>query len=190
MTLRNSATSLMFAVLLCGSATLAGCSDPFQLNWTQQPDTVTLFSLARPELNLESGFDLVRRRAVTIQQPGQTGNWDFVLDTQGGQLVMSPPRVFGIDSDAQIAVFAGQRFDQIFEAPEDTASYVGDVPVPLELGTTYVFQTHVGQDSFGQSCHFFSKLEPLEINVTLGTLRFVYDTNPLCEDLELIPPEN
>ncbi len=173
--------SLLFSV---------ACSDDiFRLRWSSDPDTALVYSLARPELNLPSGFDFVNRTAVEIQAPGATGSWDFALDTQGGQLVMVPPTVYGITSEARITVIPGMRFEDVQKAPSDTSRYTGTEAVPVSLGNTYVFQTHLARDRFGQLCRFFAKLEPLALDVQLGTMRFVFDRNPLCEDLDLIPPE-
>jgi hypothetical protein len=178
-------TAILPALLLS-----VACSDNiFRLRWSSDPDTALVYSLARPELNLESGFDFVNRTAVEIQAPGATGTWDFVLDTQGGQLVMVPPGVYGIPGDSRITVLEGLRFADVFEAPEDTLVYTGTEPVPVEMGNTYVFQTHRSRDQFGQLCRFFAKMEPIELDVQLGTLLFVFDRNPLCEGLDLIPPE-
>lgn len=171
------------------SAGLAGCgSNPFQLNWTADPDTALIFSLARPELNLPSGFDFALRRTVEIQEPGATGSWDVLLDTEGDQLVLRVPAFYKIDSEARIAVFENMSFDQVLKAPEDTAVYLSDVSIPMRLGNTYVIQTHLGRDQFGQRCRFFAKMAPLVVDVAQGTLEFVFDRNPLCEDLDLVPP--
>ena len=161
--------SLLFSV---------ACSDDiFRLRWSSDPDTALVYSLARPELNLPSGFDFVNRTAVEIQAPGATGSWDFVLDTQGGQLVIP------------CGVTLLHLFQDVQKAPSDTSRYTGTEAVPVSLGNTYVFQTHLARDRFGQLCRFFAKLEPLALDVQLGTMRFVFDRNPLCEDLDLIPPE-
>jgi hypothetical protein len=173
------------------SAALGGCGDnPFQLNWSASPDTVLLFSLARPEINLPTGFDFALRRTVEIQQPGATGQWDVVLDTEGAVLVLRVPEFYNIESEARIATFENMSFDEILEAPEDTAVYVSDEAVPMRLGNTYVIQTHLGTDRFGQRCHFFAKMEPLVLDVVQGTMSFVYDKNPLCEDLDLVPEDD
>jgi hypothetical protein len=36
---------------------------------------------------------------------------------------------------------------------------------------------------------FFAKLEPLVLDVAGGTLEFVFDASPVCNDTRLVPPE-
>ena len=169
----------------------AGCgTDPFRLQWFQEPDTALIYSLSRPELNLASAFNFVGRVALEIEAPGSTGQWDILLDHRDGRLVLMPPGAIGILSSAKIAVFPGMTFNDVRKAPRDTADYVSDQPVSLEAGTVYVVQTHRDRDRFGLSCLFYAKLEPIEIDEAAGTLTFVFDSNPLCNDLDLIPPDD
>ncbi len=191
MTFSSSIRALALAGMLCLSAGVAGCgANPFQLNWSADPDSALIFSLARPELNLPSGFDFALRRTVEIQEPGATGTWDLLMDTEGGDLVFRLPTFYNIASEARIAVFENMSFDQVLRAPEDTVDYVNDGAIPVRMGTTYVIQTHLGTDRFGQRCHFFAKMEPLAVDVAQGTLRFIFDRNPLCEDLDLVPRDS
>jgi hypothetical protein len=190
MTIRSSMRSLALAAIIGTSAGVAGCSgNPFQLNWSASPDTALIYSLTRPEINLPSGFDFALRNTVEIQKPGSTGNWDVLLDTEAGELVLRAPGFYEIDSEARIAVFENMSFDQILKAPRDTADYISDRGVPMRLGTTYVIQTHLSTDRFGQRCRFYAKMEPLVLNVAQGTMEFLFDRNPLCEDLDLVPPD-
>ncbi len=174
------------------SLNLTGCSrdNPFDLKWTEaKPDTALIYSLSRPELNLPSGFDLVERTTVTIEEPGVTGSWDFVLDRQDGELVFLPPAVFGIDSEAKMIRLPGLNFDEVLEAPSDTSYYTSDKAVPVEIGSVYVVQTHRGRNKFGMLCVFYGKLQPLEIIKTNGTVTFVFDRNELCGELHLVPKD-
>ncbi|RMH22819.1 MAG: hypothetical protein D6701_00970, partial [Gemmatimonadetes bacterium] len=107
-----------------------------------------------------------------------------------GRLVLIPPRALGISSTAEITTFPGMRFDELREAPTDTAAYVRDEPVPVALGTTYVFRTHRDVDQIGQTCFFYGKMEPLSISVEQGTLEFIFDVNPVCQNPDLVPPDN
>ena len=152
-------------------------------------DTVRIYSLARPELNLPSGFDFVNRIAVEIQAPGATGAWDLLLDTQNGQLVFLPPGALGITSEATFLAIPGMAFDDVVTAPEDTTLYSGDVPLIVETNTVYVLRTHQGRDRFGLPCRFYGKLQPLEVELAFGTVQFVYDVSTLCDDRALIPPD-
>jgi hypothetical protein len=169
---------------------LAACEDPFAANWTAAPDTARLYSLARPEINLPSAFNFNFRTAVIIESAGSSGSWDLAVDTQGGGLVFLPPGALGINSRARITALPGVRFEDVLEAPADTALYVSRTPVNVTLGTTYVVQTSQSSGSFGQRCVFFAKLKPLEIDVNGGILRFLFDANPFCNDTRLVPPDD
>lgn len=178
------ATAASVAILAVG----AGCgADAFNQTWTAFPEQAVLFSLAREEGNLDSGFDMIQRGARRVEAPGNAEAWDFALDTRGGVLVLLPPPVLGVhDSRAGIAAFPGMAFDDLIKAPSDESLYISDQPIPVELGTTYVVRTR--EDRNFNNCFFFGKLEPLEISAEDGTLRFLFDTNPLCEDRDLVPP--
>lgn len=175
--------------LLVAATRLAACGgDPFRADWTQNPDTAVLFSLARPEINLSSAFDFVGRRTVEVQRPGATGSWDLLLDSRDGNLVFLSPGALGIDSDAAIARLESRTFDEVEEAPSDTAAYVRDEPVPLETGSVYVIRTRLSRTTF-RLCNFFSKLEPLAVDTDRGSVTFVFDGNPFCDDRRLVPPD-
>jgi hypothetical protein len=182
--MRFRSTSRLAGALLVVSAVACG-DDPFQVNWEARPDTILLYSLARPELGLPSAFNFNRRQFIEIENPGATGNWDLALDTQDGDLVFLMPGAMGIQSRARIATLEGMTFEEVRVAPADTAAYEGFDPVPVELGPIYVVQT----DQTGQ-CVYYSKLEALEADVTLGTLRLLYDGSPVCNSRELVPPQD
>ncbi len=175
--------------LLVLAASAACGDDPFSIPWEQQPDTVLLYSLARPELNLEAGFSFFDRRRVRIESAGATGQWDVALDTREGQLVLLPPGALGIVSRARVAIIEAATFDEVKEAPSDTTAYVAAEPVPVRLGNVYVVQTDQRLGAFGTRCVYYAKMEPLDVDVPNGTLTFVFDTNPVCNDLRLVPPE-
>ena len=182
-TIGVAAIAVGFGLAACGGR------NPFDIGWTQTPDTALLYSLARPELNLPSAFDFHGRVARIVESPRSTGLWDVILDTQDDQLVFLLPEVLGIPSEARIIQLPGLSFDDVREAPADTTAYTKDEAVPLALGSVYVIRTNLGSDRFGFSCVFYAKMEALEIDVPLGTLRFVYDANPNCGDRDLIPPD-
>ena len=169
---------------------LAACEgrNPFDIGWTQTPDTVLLYSFAR-ELGLPSAFDFHGRVSRIVEAPLSAGLWDVMLDTQDDQLVFLLPEVLGIPSEARIIELPGLIFDDVREAPADTTAYTSDEAVPLALGSVYVIRTKLGPDRFGLNCVFYAKMEALKIDVLVGTLRFVYDANPLCSDRDLIPPD-
>jgi len=167
----------------------AACGDPFEPQWTAFPDTARIYSLALPNTTLPSAFNFNFRTPVFVEAPGSTGQWDVAVDTQGGGLVFLPPATLGINSRARIAALPGLAFDDVREAPADTAAYVSDRALPVALNTIYVVQTSQSFGAFGQRCFFFAKLEPLVIDVESGTLTFLFDSNPVCNDPRLVPPD-
>lgn len=173
-----------------GWTAMACGDDPFAIDWQSNPDTVVLFSLSRPEIGLASGFNFNSRVSVQIEAADATGQWDLAVDTRQGGLVFLPPTFFGIESRARIATLAGLRFDDVREAPLDSTAYVTDRPVPVQTGSVYVVQTDRGFDPFGRRCVFFAKLEPLDIDMGEQSVRFVFDNNPVCNDADLVPPED
>jgi hypothetical protein len=175
-------TWVVFALTACGD-------DPFKIRWTIQPDTVLLYSLARPELNLLSGFSFINRIPVRIEAPNATGTWDVALDTRDGGLVLLPPGALGVESRARIATLPGAVFDEVIEAPADTMLYTADQPVQVSMGTVYIVRTNQYVGSFGTRCVNYGKLEPVAIDAVVGTLSFVFDASPVCNDRKLIPPD-
>ncbi len=175
-------------VLIVGLSACGG-RDPFDIGWTATPDTALIFSLARPDLNLPSAFDFHLGVAQVVESPASTGLWDVILDTQNDEFVFLLPEVLGIPSEARILELPGLNFDEVREAPEDTTIYTIDEPVPITLGSIYVIRTHQGSDQFGFNCLFYAKMEALEIDLSGGSLLFLYDANPLCNDRDLVPPD-
>jgi hypothetical protein len=111
-----------------------------------------------------------------------------VLDTQDGDLVFLPPGAFNIASTARITELPGVDFGDVTRAPRDTTIYSGEAPVPVRSSSVYVVRTSESIGAFGTRCVYFAKLQPLEIDPEGGTLRFVFDSNPVCNDLRLVPP--
>jgi len=170
---------------------LTACGENvFDLKWTiARVNTVLLYSLARPELNLPSGYDFVDRRELEIQQPGATGLWDLLVDTQDGQLVFVPPGALGIDSKVMILPIPDMAFDDLLTAPEDSTLYTRDQPVSIETSSVYVLRTHEGPSRFGVPCVFWGKIQPTEIDLALETVQFIYDVSILCDDRGLVPED-
>lgn len=188
---RAPARALPAAVAALLVALLGGCDgDPFGLNWVANPDTALLYSLARPEINLPTAIGFTNRRLVRITSPTATGSWDVAVDTEGGELVFLPPGALNINSRARVLAMPGLTLDEVEEAPRDTTIYSATESVPVELGTTYVVRTGESTGTFGRRCVYFAKLEPLEVDAAVGTVRFVFDANPLCNDRALIPPDD
>lgn len=175
------------AALLMG---LAACGDdPFEYDWSDIPDTVQLYSLARPEINLVSGFNFLQGRPVTVEATAATGTWDAAVDTRGGEIVLVLPGVFGVVTTARITTLEGMRIEDVTSAPSDTLVYVKDQPVPIRSGNVYVVKTNRSSGSFGSNCVYYAKLEPVTIDAAGGTLTFRYVTNPICNSLDLVPPD-
>jgi hypothetical protein len=190
---RNSKENMRRKGCLVGllGLALSGCGeDPFRIRWTENPTEQVLYALDREELNQFSGFDMIGRLRVVIEDPQTEGAWDFAVDREGGAMVFLPPRTLGLDSRAGIAPIPGSEYDDVTVAPADTLAYVVDEPVPIALGTVYVIRTRLASGGFGRVCHFFGKLEPLEIDAVAGVVRLVQDTSPDCNNRSLIPPDD
>jgi hypothetical protein len=180
----------LVAGLAAVALSLTACGgDPFAFNWSDVPDTAQIYSLARPELNITSAFSFFEGVAVTIEEPEATGFWDAALDTQGGSLVLLPPGALGIASRARIAALPSTLFEEVLEAPGDTLVYVGNDPVPVVAGTVYVIRTNLRPGSFSATCSYYSKMEPVVIDVAAGILTFRYVTSPICNSRDLVPPQ-
>ena len=180
----------LVAAFGAGVAGITACGDdPFAIRWTEAPDTVLLYSLARPEMNLASGIGFRRRQTVKIESAEATGSWDMAVDTRGGQIVMLPPGALGVKSEARIAAMPGETFQGLEEAPSDTLLYTATEAVPATTGMVYVFRTERYSGSFGTRCVSYGKLEPLEVDPVAGTLVFMFDVSPVCNDRRLVPPD-
>ena len=176
-------------VLVIGAALPVACGDdPFALNWVENPDTVDLYVLSRPETNLLSAFDFHSRIAKRPEAPNTGDQWDLTVDYQDGRFVWLPPGALGIDSDAAVAVLEGHSFESADEAPADTALYTGDEPIPIQLGPVYVIRSRLHQGSFS-ACNYYGKIEALETDSIIGTVRFQFDVNPICNSRDLVPPD-
>ncbi len=168
---------------------LAACGDdPFLLRWQENPQEAILFSLDRPELNNPSAFNMLSRARVVIEDPTAEGRWDFAVERRGDRMVLLPPRTLGLNSLAAIVPFPGMEYADVRRAPTDTLLYITDEPVPVELGTIYVIRTHQQVTSFGSVCSYYGKVQPLEVDLLAGTLRFLHDTSPDCNNRSLVPP--
>lgn len=187
----RSWSSVLPAAAVALAVGLVACNNnPYQLNWVDTPDTATLYSLARVELNLPSGFGFYRGNAVDIAAPGATGSWDVALDTRNGKLAFLAPGALGVSSRAAVAPLPNMTLDDITKAPsgQDTVLYVSDEPVPIDAGTVYIVRTNRQPGAFGQTCVYYAKVEPVEIDVPNGTLLFRYVSSPVCNNLDLVPP--
>ena len=168
------------------------CDDnPFQVRWELNPDTVLIYSLARPEMNLASAFDFVGRTKVRVESPSAVGEWDLAVDTRDGAIVFVPPGAIGVlNSTARVAPMGNIDFDDLQRAPRDTTLYIGDRPVQAEVGQLYVVRTRQKVGGYGTRCVYYGKIEPIEADPLEGTLTFVFDISPVCNDRKLFPPKD
>ncbi len=183
---------LKFSAFVVIGALLAGCDDPFELRWEANPVETTLHALDADHVYSPSGFNLFERRRVVIESPTADGRWDFAVEREAGTLVLVPAGVMGTLvngrlSQAGIAPIPQTSFEDVREAPGDTLQYRTTEPVALELGTVYVIRTHQQGGRFGQRCLYYGKLEPLEIDLERGSVRFLHDVSPACNDRRLVP---
>jgi len=170
---------------------VAACGgEDFFVDWEENPLEQVLYSLDRePEGALrQTAFNMLERRGVIVEDPTAQGRWDFALDRAAGTLVLLPPQALGVTSRAAITAIPGTTFANVREAPGDTLVYSTTQPVPVQLGTVYVIRTHQQPGFFGEFCFFFGKIEPIEIDVEAGVLRFLHDVSPDCNNRSLVPP--
>jgi hypothetical protein len=184
-----SPRSFAALALVTGLVALSACGDdPFRFDWVENPRETVLYSLDRDERNRPTAFEMRQGQRVILESVGAAGLWDFALDTRDGQLVFLPPRSVGVQSRAGLAEFTDTRFDELREAPGDTAAYTTRSPVPVRLGSVYAVRTRQQSGAFGEACVYYGKVQPLEIDVEAGTLLFRFDTSPDCNNPRLVPP--
>ncbi len=180
-----------FPLLCLAAAALvsAGCGNSLgPQEWTPTPDTVTLFSVSRTDYTgMPSGLDLVVGQIVPIEAASANG-FDVVLAQQGGGFVFLPAdAIAGVTSGAGVAPITGTGFDDLQEAPSDTAVYVHAAAVPLQVGGVYVVRSR--QASCGYvSGQWYAKVQPLALDAEQGTAQVRYVRNPFCGDRNLVPP--
>lgn len=177
---RGAGVGVAVACIVAG-----GCGDsPYEIEWSTGADTVVLYSITHPVLNLANAFDFVDVTPVLVEAPGATGNWDVAVGGDEDGLTLLPPRSLGIGEDVGIAVLP-QLLEEVTMAPEDSTAYQWAEPVPLSTGTTYVIRTRQAYDNYGSLCVFFAKMEPLSIDLANLRVRFIYGANPNCGDRRL-----
>jgi hypothetical protein len=179
----------IFCSLALGALALTACGDdPFLVRWEEFPLESEIYALDRTELNRVSGFSMLDRAGVVIEDPQTQGRWDFAVERQGDGMVLVPPRVLGVISTAGVAVIPQVRLEDVLEAPADTARYATTTPVPVEFGNVYVIRTHQQGGIFGEPCVYYGKLEAIEVRMEEGVFRFRHDVSPDCNNRSLVPP--
>jgi hypothetical protein len=172
---------------------LVACEDEPDNGWTTADvDTVTLFTLSRPELiGKESAFDFTipGGRPVVVEDPLASGNWDFAFANQGSGFALVPSSAFaGFDPRAGIAPITGTTFETLAEAPRDTSAY-RRIAVAAEVGRVYAVRSRRATNCGFTTGTSFAKMEVLAINAQAGTMQFRHTINPVCNDRRLIPPD-
>jgi hypothetical protein len=162
--------------------------DAFEPVWYGVTDFPVLYSLARAEyIGRESAYDFIGQRPVVVERPKAQDPYDFDLAVTeiDGQFFALPAGLFeGFPISPGIAVdSSGIAFEDMARAPRE--GYVTDAPVPLRTGWVYAVRTR--RDFRG--CNMYGKFEVIHVDpvgiVELRTMR-----NPLCNDRNLVPPEN
>jgi len=185
---RSRAALVVAAMAAVGVVGSTACgADPFAIKWSSSKDTVLLYSVTLPELGLPSAFNFYTRVRWRVESPNATGNWDVAVGTKDGQIVLLPPGALNIVGKARIAELPNTSFDDVTEAPADTARYTGVDPMPVRMGSVYVIRTNQRVGTFGTYCVYYAKLAPVDIEPEQGTLSFYFDSSPVCNDRALIP---
>ncbi len=169
---------------------VAACNDNLgPLQWSDVPDTVTLYSASRPALvGQVSAFDFTGPRPVVLESSTTGQSFDVVLTDQGGTFSLLPSgALLGQATRAGIATVTADSLKAIRNAPSDTAAYKQNVPVPMVIGKFYVVRSR------RVSCllttgSYYAKLQVLSFNPDSGSMKFAYVRNPSCGDQTLVPP--
>lgn len=183
------------SALAIAALVFIGCEDPYgPEDWEAVPDTVSLFSLSRPEhQNLPSGYDLLpgyNGQRLAVEIAGASGNWDFALIDGEGTLQLIPAGINKeLASGAGIALLDEGDFDEVKRVPGDPSRYKDAEAVPLELGRVYAVRSRSYYAYTGENCMLYGKLAPVEIDLDEGELRFEIIRNPNCNDRSLVPPK-
>ena len=178
-------------LILCFAVALAACDDNLGVqDWDATPDTITIFSLSRPDLlGFPSAYDFANRRVISVETPGSANNWDVALGSGSGSLQLIPAIAFeGVDSRARIAVMAGSDFETLEEAPRDTAAFTAQ-PVSLQTGGVYVVRSRRVGCGFSTAVHY-AKIKAVKLDPTAGFATFAVVVNPLCNDRSFVPPDD
>ncbi len=169
---------------------VAACNDNLgPLQWSDVPDTVTLYSASRPALTgLESGFDFTGPRPVVLESSSTGQSFDVVLTDQNGAFSLLPSgALLGAVTRAGIASVTADSLKAIQKAPTDTAAYQQKAPVRMTPGSFFVVRSR------RVSCllttgSYYAKLQVISVDPAAGTMKFAYVRNPSCGDQTLIPP--
>src|SRR5690606_30484487 len=155
---------------------VAACDDPYgPAMWSARPDTVLIYSASRPEhIGRASAVDITSLPVspLPIEAPGVTGNWDVALTDLDGGLAIIPASAFaGLESRARIGVDTVRSFENVTEAPRDTAAFTVE-PLPLREGVVYLIRSRRASCGGLSAGYRYGKLRPVAIDVAAGTFTF------------------
>ena len=167
------------------------CDDGFGPQvWSDTPDTLTIYSITRPELlGRASGVDVASLRLVVLESAGGTAAWDFALaEEEGGFVLLPQAAVPGLDSRAGIVAVSETTLDDVVQAPEDADAFL-QTGIDVEIGQVYVVRSRRVQCELGTGV-YYGKMKALALDAPSGTFRFEIVRNPYCNNRSLIPPED
>lgn len=180
----------VFFLAIVAAALASGCNDNTQLySWTDAPDTVTLASASRTELaGLGSGYDVTGRKTVIIERLGQGQAYDFAVTEQAGGFYLTPlGAIFGTGMRAGIATTTYTALSQARSAPSDSASYAQVTSVQATPGSVYIVRSRRVSCLYTTGS-YYAKMRVIDVDPTVGTLKFELVQDPNCGDLSLVPP--
>ncbi len=174
--------------LICAGAVLplGGC-DTYQQTWYVPEDTVSLYSLARPELmDRPSAYDFISYTTVVVEgtdRPDPRG-FDMAVSELNGEFVALPSGMFqNFDIAPGIAIdSSGTTWDDLVVAPR--SGYITDSAVPLRTDVLYAIKTR--RDAGG--CNHYGKFKVLNISAN-GEVELQVAANTYCNRRDLTPSD-
>jgi hypothetical protein len=169
---------------------VAACNDNLgPVQWSDVPDTVTLFSASRPALTGQaSSFDFTGPRPVVLESSNTGQSFDVVLTDQNGTFSLLPSgALLGQANRAGIASVSADSLKGIRQAPSDTAAFQQRAAVVMTPGRFFVIRSR-RVSCLLSTGSFYAKLQVISVDPVAGTMRFAYVRNPSCGDQSLVPP--
>ena len=166
---------------LTAAAALSGCGNSLSLlpaRIDNREDTVTVWAASNTPLNLPSGYNILARQRVRLDQ---VSTFDFIYDVApGGRTVLLPlGAVVSTGTAGGLPGFLNTLtpFDQITIAEQ--LGYITKDTVAAALGKVYYVRATVdGSCSLGVP--YYAKLEILAIDAPTRSMRFRIVTNVNC----------
>jgi hypothetical protein len=123
---------------------VAACNDTTgPLQWSDVPDTVTLYSASRGSLTGKPlAFDFTGPFSVVLESSSTGSSYDVVLTDQNGAFSLLPSSVLvGSATRAGIASIKADSLKAIRSAPSDTSLFQQKAPVAMVPGSFYVVRS-------------------------------------------------